>query len=70
VVDLSRDLLVVAGLLAGYTWLIILTRRVRKLHRRLALHVCPDPQAITPISSPPDQPITVAELLDRENRLR
>jgi hypothetical protein len=70
VVGLTPGLLVVAGLFASYTWLIILTRRVRKLHRRLALHVCPDPQPITPTPPSSDRPITVAELLDRENRLR
>jgi hypothetical protein len=70
VADLTSGLLVVAGLLASYTWLIILTRRLRKLHRRLALHVCPHPQPITPTPSPSDRPITVAELLDRENRHR
>jgi hypothetical protein len=63
-------LLVVAGLLASYGWLAILTQRVRKLHRRLALHVCPDPQPIARTPPTSDRPVTVAELLDREHRLR
>ncbi len=64
-------LLVVAAMLATHAWLAVLTRRVRKLHRRLSLHICPEAHPITSVTapSPSDQPITVAELLDRENQL-
>jgi len=50
-----------AGLLGGYAWLAVLAVRVRSLHRRLAVHVCRDPQPVVA-----RRPVTVAELLERE----
>ena len=66
---LAYDLLVTVLLLAGYCWLVALTLRVRKLSQRLALHVCRDPVIVRNQKCQDgdgDRPVTVAELLERE----
>ena len=40
--EFTRDLVIVCGVLAGYAWLTVLSRRVRVLSRRLGAHVCGD----------------------------
>jgi len=40
---ITRDLVIACALLGGYAWLGVLSVRVRGLHRRLAVHVCREP---------------------------
>jgi len=38
--EITRDLVIVCALLAGYGWLAVLSARVQALSRRLGTHVC------------------------------
>jgi hypothetical protein len=41
--EITRDLVIVCALLAGYGWLAVLSIRVQVVSRRLGAHVCREP---------------------------
>lgn len=73
--EITRDLVIVCALLAGYGWLAVLSARVRVVSRRLGAHVCREPDPAPRVRGAPTavettQPITAAQARDRDQERR
>lgn len=69
--EITRDLVIVCALLAGYGWLAVLSARVQALSRRLGTHVCQEPRTAprarqTPTAAETTQPIAAAHAEDSD----